>query len=49
MLITMVTIGDHRFRLPIMPLSLMLQAIAIKSIFSLDKATLKSSKHRKKV
>ena len=49
MLITMVTIGDHRFRLPIMPLSLMLQAVAIKSIFSLDKATLKSSKNRKKV
>jgi hypothetical protein len=47
MLITMVTIGDHRFRLPIMPLSLMLQAVAIKSIFSLDKATLQSSKHRK--
>jgi hypothetical protein len=46
MLITMVTIGDHRFRLPIMPLSLMLQAVAIKSIFSLDKANLHSSKHR---
>lgn len=49
MLITMVTVGDHRFRLPIMPLSLMLQAVAIKSIFSLDKATLKSGKPRKKV
>jgi len=29
-----------------MPLSLMLQAVAIKSIFSLDKANLHSSKHR---
>jgi hypothetical protein len=37
LLITMVTIGDHRFRVPIMPISLMFQAIALKSIFRINK------------
>lgn len=35
-LITMVTIGDHRFRVPTMPISLMFQAAALKSIFSFN-------------
>ena len=35
MIITMATIGDHRFRVPIMPVSLMLQAIALKFILKL--------------
>jgi hypothetical protein len=32
MLITMVTIGDHRFRIPTMPLSLLLQVIGLFSL-----------------
>jgi hypothetical protein len=33
-LITLFTIGDHRFRVPIMGLSLFLQAIGLKTLFS---------------
>jgi hypothetical protein len=32
-LITLISIGDHRFRLPIMGLSLFLQAVGIRSLF----------------
>jgi hypothetical protein len=32
-LISLVTIGDHRFRLPIMGMSLFLQAVAIRTLF----------------
>jgi hypothetical protein len=32
LLISLVSIGDHRFRIPIMGLSLFLQAVGIKSI-----------------
>ena len=37
-LITLFTIGDHRFRIPIMGISLFLQAIGIKTLFSGGKA-----------
>jgi hypothetical protein len=33
-LITLFTIGDHRFRIPIMGVSLFLQAIGIKTLLS---------------
>lgn len=36
--ISLITLGDHRFRLPIMGLSLLFQSIALKSIFNLDKS-----------
>ena len=36
--ISLVTIGDHRFRIPIMGLSLLLQAVGIRSIFVRNKA-----------
>jgi hypothetical protein len=32
-LISLVTIGDHRFRLPIMGMSLFLQAVGIRTLF----------------
>jgi hypothetical protein len=32
------TLGDHRFRVPIMGLSLFLQGIAIKSLLNWDKS-----------
>jgi hypothetical protein len=37
-LITLFTIGDHRFRIPIMGMSLFLQAIGLKTLFSGGKA-----------
>jgi hypothetical protein len=37
-LITLLTIGDHRFRIPIMGMSLFLQAIGLKTLFSGGKA-----------
>ncbi|ASY09848.1 hypothetical protein B1s21122_05950 [Candidatus Nanopelagicus limnes] len=37
-LITLFTIGDHRFRIPIMGVSLFLQAIGLKTLFSGGKA-----------
>jgi hypothetical protein len=37
-LITLLTIGDHRFRVPIMGLSLFLQAIGLKTLFNRGKA-----------
>jgi hypothetical protein len=37
-LITLFTIGDHRFRIPIMGLSLFLQAVGIKTLFRGGKA-----------
>ena len=37
-LITLFTIGDHRFRIPIMGMSLFLQAIGLKTLFSGAKA-----------
>jgi hypothetical protein len=37
-LITLLTIGDHRFRVPIMGLSLFLQAIGLKTLFKGGKA-----------
>ena len=37
-LITLFTIGDHRFRIPIMGMSLFLQAIGLKALFSGGKA-----------
>ena len=37
-LITLFTIGDHRFRVPIMGLSLFLQAIGLKTLFNGGKA-----------
>lgn len=36
--ISLMTLGDHRFRVPIMGLSLFLQGIAIKSLFNWDKS-----------
>jgi hypothetical protein len=33
-LITLISIGDHRFRLPIMGMSLFLQAVGIRSLFN---------------
>mgnify|MGYP001390910249 CR=1 FL=1 len=33
-LVTLITIGDHRFRLPIMGASLLLQAVAIRRLFA---------------
>ena len=32
--VTLISIGDHRFRLPIMGMSLLLQAVAIRALFS---------------
>jgi hypothetical protein len=37
-LITLFTIGDHRFRIPIMGMSLFLQAVGLKTLFSGGKA-----------
>jgi hypothetical protein len=37
-LITLFTIGDHRFRIPIMGMSLFLQAIGLKTLFAGGKA-----------
>jgi hypothetical protein len=37
-LITLFTIGDHRFRVPVMGLSLFLQAIGLKTLFKGGKA-----------
>jgi hypothetical protein len=37
-LITLFTIGDHRFRIPIMGMSLFLQAFGLKTLFSGGKA-----------
>jgi hypothetical protein len=37
-LITLLTIGDHRFRIPIMGLSLFLQAIGLKTLLKTGKA-----------
>jgi hypothetical protein len=37
-LITLFTIGDHRFRVPVLGLSLFLQAIGLKTIFKGGKA-----------
>ena len=37
-LITLFTIGDHRFRVPIMGLSLFLQAVGLKTLFKGGKA-----------
>jgi hypothetical protein len=37
-MITLFTIGDHRFRIPIMGLSLFLQAIGLKTLFKGGKA-----------
>jgi hypothetical protein len=37
-LISLITIGDHRFRIPIMGMSLFLQTIGIKSIIGTGKA-----------
>jgi hypothetical protein len=37
-LITLLTIGDHRFRIPIMGLSLFLQAIGLKTLLKGGKA-----------
>jgi hypothetical protein len=31
--ITLISIGDHRFRLPVMGMSLFLQAIGLKTLF----------------
>jgi hypothetical protein len=39
-LITLFTIGDHRFRIPIMGMSLFLQAIGLKTLFSGGKAAM---------
>jgi hypothetical protein len=36
-LISLISIGDHRFRIPIMGMSLFLQAIGIRALFSLGK------------
>jgi len=32
-LVSLISIGDHRFRIPIMGISLFLQAIGLKSLF----------------
>jgi len=37
-LISLISIGDHRFRLPIMGMSLFLQAVGLKTLFSRGKA-----------
>jgi hypothetical protein len=37
-LITLLTIGDHRFRIPIMGLSLFLQVIGLKTLLKGGKA-----------
>ena len=36
--ISLMTVGDHRFRVPIMGLSLFLQGIAMKSLLDWDKS-----------
>jgi hypothetical protein len=36
--ISLISIGDHRFRIPIMGMSLFLQAIGLKTLFSGGKA-----------
>ena len=36
--VTLVSIGDHRFRLPIMGMSLFLQAVGLKTLFKGGKA-----------
>jgi hypothetical protein len=38
LLISLMTIGDHRFRIPIMGMSLFLQAIGLKTLFKGGKA-----------
>ena len=42
MLIAMITVGDHRFRLPIMPWSLLFQAIALQYTFRIKRNSQKS-------
>ena len=37
-LVSLISIGDHRFRLPIMGMSLFLQAVGLKTLFSRGKA-----------
>ena len=37
-LVTLISIGDHRFRLPIMTVSLFLQAVGIKTLFTRGKS-----------
>ena len=37
-LVTLISIGDHRFRLPIMTASLFLQAVGIKTLFTRGKS-----------
>ena len=37
-LVTLISIGDHRFRLPIMTASLFLQAVGIKTLFARGKS-----------
>ena len=37
-LVTLISIGDHRFRLPIMTVSLFLQAVGIKTLFARGKS-----------
>ena len=37
-LISLISIGDHRFRLPIMGMTLFLQAVGLKTLFSRGKA-----------
>ena len=39
-LVSLISIGDHRFRIPIMGLSLFLQAIGLKTLFRGGKATM---------
>jgi hypothetical protein len=36
-LISLISIGDHRFRLPVMGMSLFLQAVGLKTIFKAGK------------
>jgi hypothetical protein len=37
-LVSLISIGDHRFRLPIMGMTLFLQAVGLKTLFSRGKA-----------
>jgi hypothetical protein len=39
-LISLISIGDHRFRIPIMGLSLFLQAVGLRTLFRGGKATM---------
>jgi hypothetical protein len=40
LLISLISIGDHRFRIPIMGMSLFLQAIGLKTLFKGGKAVI---------